>query len=104
MKVAKALTLPSEHIVLADRAYVNFGWFNHLNSRGIQLVTRMKKGTCYTVPERRLVTSKRGITSDQIITLTWCLNQDLRVLQLNLFGCRPFPDLLARLVFKPACP
>lgn len=67
---ARALTLPKGSILVADRGYVDFSWFNHLYSRGIFVVTRVKRGTRYAVRESRSVRSEQGLICDQTIELT----------------------------------
>lgn len=67
---ARALTLPKESIVAADRGYVDYGWFNQLNTMGIYFVTRTKRNTRYSVRQRRPIGRGNGITSDQTIVLT----------------------------------
>ena len=73
IEAARALRLPAGSIVAADRAYVDFAWINHSISKGVFLVTRMKKGIRHKVLERRPVkpaNRRRGATSDQTIALT----------------------------------
>lgn len=67
---ARAMTLPKGSIVAVDRAYVDFNWFNQLNSNDISFVTRSKQGILYAVKEDHSITSGTGITSDQTIVLT----------------------------------
>ena len=47
IEAARVLEVPRGSIVVADRAYVDFAWLKHLNTQGISLVTRMKKGIRY---------------------------------------------------------
>lgn len=67
---ARALTLPKASIVAADRGYVDYEWFNQLNSQGIYFVTRAKRNMKYAVRQRLAVMHGQGVTSDQVITLT----------------------------------
>jgi len=66
----RALTLPRHSMVVFDRGYNDYAWFNRLNSEDIFFVTRMKKKTRYRVIERRAVDKSKGLTCDQTIELT----------------------------------
>ena len=68
--VARALELPAESIVVMDRAYVDYSWFNSLNNNGIFFVTRQKRNAIYRIIERRDVIKSKGLTCDQTILLT----------------------------------
>ena len=68
--MARTLKLPPFSIVVMDRAYVDFKWFNKLDTKKVLFVTRLKRGIKYKVTERRKVIHSKGITSDQIIELT----------------------------------
>ena len=70
VNLARKLDLPVGSIVVFDRGYTDYAWYNHLNSKGIYFVTRQKKNACYTVIKRRPVSRASGITSDQTIRLT----------------------------------
>ncbi len=70
LSFAKTLTFPAGSIIAADRAYIDFAWLYTLNKRKIILVTRLKRNIKYKVTERHRVLQSKGITSDQIITLT----------------------------------
>ncbi len=69
IEAARALALPAGSIVAADRAYVDFAWMNSLIIKGVDLVTRMKRGILFRIVERR-ETRGRGVTSDWTIELT----------------------------------
>ena len=70
VNMARTLNLPKGSIVVFDRGYTDYAWYNHLNENKVYLVTRQKKNACYTVIERHPVAGKSGITSDQTIRLT----------------------------------
>jgi len=70
VNMARTLKLPKGSIVVFDRGYTDYKWYNHLNDNKVYLVTRQKKNACYTVIERHPVPRKSGITSDQTIRLT----------------------------------
>jgi len=63
----RALQLPKGSMVVFDKAYIDYQWFNSLNERGISFVTRQKRNARYEVIERRSVNKKQGLTSDQTI-------------------------------------
>ena len=69
-KVLKSLNLPKGSIVVEDRAYTNYQWFNNLQQNGIFFVTRQKKNAVYRVTERHRVNKSQGLSSDQTIVLT----------------------------------
>ena len=64
---ARALQLPKGSIVVMDRGYTDYAWYNHLNSKGIFFVTRLRKNARYRVTERRSMIKSKGLTSDQTI-------------------------------------
>jgi len=68
--VARALALPADSIVVMDRAYIDYAWFNSLNDKGIFFVTRQKRNATYRITERRDVIKAKGLTCDQTIYIT----------------------------------
>src|SRR5699024_4249365 len=66
---ARALRLPRGSMVVFDKAYIDYQWFNSLNERAISFVTRQKRNARYEVVERRAVNKKQGLTSDQTIQM-----------------------------------
>jgi len=67
---ARALQLPKGSIVVMDRGYTDYTWYNNLNSNNIYFVSRQKKNACYRVIGRRSVLKSKGLTCDQTIELT----------------------------------
>ena len=67
---ARALRLPKGSILVCDRGYTDYAWYNQLNTRGIFFVTRLRKNARYRVTERRSVIKSKGLSSDQTIELT----------------------------------
>jgi hypothetical protein len=65
----RALQLAKGSMVVFDKAYIDYQWFNSLNERGISFVTRQKRNARYEVIERRVVDKKQGLTSDQTIQM-----------------------------------
>lgn len=70
LNMARTLALPSGSVVVFNRGYTDYVWYNHLNNKGVYFITRQKKNACYSVIERRTALRKPGITSDQAIRLT----------------------------------
>jgi Transposase DDE domain/Domain of unknown function (DUF4372) len=69
VNIGRTLQLPKKSIVVFDRGYTDYGWYNALNQKAISFVTRLKSNATYTVLERRDATKKQGITSDQTIRI-----------------------------------
>lgn len=67
---ARSLALPKHSIVVCDRGYTDYAWYNQLNSNGIFFVTRQRKNARYRVIERRSINKSKGLTSDQTVQLT----------------------------------
>lgn len=67
---ARALQLPKGSIVVMDRGYTDYTWYNQLNNKNISFVTRLKTNARYRVVERRTVLKTKALTSDQTIELT----------------------------------
>lgn len=68
--IARCLTLPKGSIVVFDRGYVDYSWYQQLNNKGVFFVTRLKSNADYRVTERRQVDKSRGLRCDQTIRLT----------------------------------
>ena len=67
---ARKMSFEKGSILVFNRGYVDYCWYNHLNTQGIFFVTRLKKNMNYRVIERQKPNKKAGITSDQIIRVT----------------------------------
>lgn len=67
--VGRTLKLPKQSIVVFDRGYTDFKWYNSLNDNEIFFVTRIKKNATYNIIERRSIDKNRGLTSDQTIKI-----------------------------------
>ena len=70
INIGRALKLPKESIVVIDRGYTDYAWYNQLNAQDIFFVTRQRKNARYRVTERRSVNTATGLTCDQTIELT----------------------------------
>ncbi|MCK9247142.1 MAG: IS4 family transposase [Anaerolineaceae bacterium] len=68
--VGRTVALPADSIVVMDRAYTDYSWFNALNKKGIFFVTRQKSNASYRVITRHDVLKDKGLTCDQTIQIT----------------------------------
>jgi hypothetical protein len=79
LTVARRQHYEAGTLLVMDRGFLHFGWFNQLNRRGIFFVTRLKRDTRYEVIECR---PNRGVVSDEMIRLT------------SRRGRKTYPDVL----------
>ena len=70
IQAARNIELPRGSILVVDRGYNDYEWFNSLNKKGFFFVTRLKKNARYRVVKRKATHKKDGLTSDQEIILT----------------------------------
>ena len=70
LSTARALRLPKGSIVVMDRGYNDYAWYNQLHNNDIYFVTQLKTNAHYRVIERRTVLKNKGLTCDQTIQLT----------------------------------
>ena len=70
VEMGRTLTFPSGSIVVVDRGYNDYGWYNQLTEKGVFFVTRLKANAQYQVINRQPVLKNKGLTSDQTIRLT----------------------------------
>jgi len=69
--VAKQTQFPTSSVLVMDRAYVDFGWLNELDSSGVFFVTRLKSNASIAVLESFVTKEKNEhILSDEQIALT----------------------------------
>ncbi len=68
--IGRSLELPIDSIVVMDRAYTDYTWFNALNDKGIFFVIRQKRNAPCRVIERRDVEKAKGLTCNQTILIT----------------------------------
>lgn len=70
--VAKKSDLPlcPDSIFVGDRAYIDFEWFNKLNSEGVYFVVRAKDNLKYKIIRQQTKIQKKKIISDTEILLT----------------------------------
>ena len=68
--VARTLHFDPGTIVVMDRGYVLYSWWQELTDRGVFFVTRFKKDLKINVIEEREVPKTRGILRDQVVRLS----------------------------------
>jgi hypothetical protein len=68
-RIARTLRFEPGTIVVFDRGYNDYAWFDALDQDGVLFVTRMKENTDYGVLERRPVPERGGVERDEIIFL-----------------------------------
>jgi hypothetical protein len=67
LTIARRQAFEPGTMLVMDRGFVHFGWFNDLHRNGVWFVTRMKKDTRYEVVERR---SGHNVIADETIRLS----------------------------------
>ena len=75
--VGRAWSFPKGSIVVFDKGYWDFFFFDRLCREGVFFVTRMKVNALYEVLERRKVPERGNILSDEIIRLSSAKGQAL---------------------------
>lgn len=70
IEVARSLSFSKGSIVVFDRGYTDYTWYNTLDNQGVYFVSRLKSNAKYRVLERRHVNKKQGLRSDQTIEFT----------------------------------
>jgi len=69
IEVARRLRFQPGTILIMDRGYVDYAWFERLTRQGVYFVTRLRYDAHYRVQEERPVPQRGHILSDQIIHL-----------------------------------
>ncbi len=67
---ARALQLPKGSIVVMDRGYTDYAWYNQLNTQGIFFAIRLRKNSRYWVTKSQSIRNSKGPTCDQTSQLT----------------------------------
>ena len=70
VEMVRTLTFPSGSIVVVDRGYNDYDWYNQLTEKDVFFVTRLKDNAQYRVINRQPDLKNKGLTSDQTIRLT----------------------------------
>lgn len=69
VRAARAMHFAAGTILLMDRGYVDYAWWQRLTTTGVWFVTRLKSNCDYKVRECRETDRTRGIMADQTIVL-----------------------------------
>lgn len=69
IEVARRLRFQPGTILIMDRGYVDYAWFERLTGQGVYFVTRLRYDARYRVREKRPLPQRGPILSDQIIQL-----------------------------------
>ena len=88
IKAGKTLHFPKASIVVCDRGYNDYGWYNELTNQGVFFVTRLKSNAKYRIIKRQKVSSKQGVKSDQKIEFTGVQVKNKCPIQLRRIGYR----------------
>jgi hypothetical protein len=67
--VARTLEFEPGTILVMDKGYVDYRWYQKLTDNGVFFVTRLRHDVYYKVVENRQVPLKRNVLKDQIIQL-----------------------------------
>jgi hypothetical protein len=68
---AQKTTFEKGSVLVMDRIYADYKWFNKLDGNGVSFVIRIKKNVRYTIIEQRKIDpSNPRLISDQFIKLT----------------------------------
>jgi putative transposase len=89
---------PKGSIVVFDKGYVDYGWYNTLTQKGIYFVSRLRPNSIYRVIERRDVAHLDGVTCDQVIELSSAHARKREAPRLRRIGYR-CPDTDRHYVF-----
>lgn len=69
IKVARQFQFAPGTVVVMDRGYVDYDWWEALTKQGVFFVTRFKKDLKHEVVEERTVPQNRNIRADQVVRL-----------------------------------
>lgn len=68
IQVARKLKLQRGTMLVFDRGYTDYAWFQHLTEEGVHFVTRLKDNATYIVVERRTAEGD-GVRADEVMVL-----------------------------------
>ncbi len=95
---ARSFTFPKGSIIVCDRGYNDYAWYNQLNSQDVFFVTRQKSNAKYRVLARRKVNKRQGLSSDQTIEFTGVQTQKKCPAPIRRIGFR-CPETGRRYIF-----
>lgn len=70
IQVARQFPFAPGTVVVMDRAYVDYDWWQRLTQQGVFFVTRFKSDLRHEVVEERAVPQHRNIRADQVVRLS----------------------------------
>ncbi len=88
LTVAKTLRFPAGSMVVFDRGYLDYQWWEKLGKQGVFFVSRLRKNSEYAIVERQPVRKGTGVTSDWTIRLTGQKSRRVELSNLRLVGYR----------------
>ncbi len=86
--VGRTLNFPKNSMVVVDKAYNDYTWYNQLTNKGIFFVTRLKRDAKFRIVCRRPVLKNKGLTCDQSIEFTGSQTAKKCPIQLRRIGYR----------------
>ncbi len=69
LTIGRSLQFEAGTILIMDRGYIDYRWYQKLTNQGVFFVTGMRKDAYFIVKEERQVPRNRNILKDQIIQL-----------------------------------
>jgi len=70
IQVARQFQFAPGTVVVMDRAYVDYDWWQRLTQQGVFFITRFKADLRHEVVEQRAVPQNRNIRADQVVRLS----------------------------------
>jgi len=104
LKVARRWRFEPGTILVFDRGYVDYRWYEQLTRQGVFFVTRLRHDAHFQVLEHRPVPQQGRIRSDQLIRLGshWYRQKNpLRRIEIEVEDHAPFVLLTNHLAFGP---
>jgi putative transposase len=99
LTIGRTVIFPKGSMVVIDRGYNDYGWYNQLTKKGIFFVTRLKSNARTRVVCRQPVLADSGLTSDQTIEFTGIQTAKKCPIQLRRIGYRD-PEWQIELFFR----
>jgi len=66
-RVARQWSFAAGSILVFDRGYIDFAWFQQLTASGVHFVTRVHSHAVFTIVEHRTIPQNRHILADQLV-------------------------------------
>ena len=65
--IGRKMPMEAGSVIVFDRGYIDYPWFDSLTKRGVHFVTRLKKNAHFKVVEERPVPRSRTVVRDQVV-------------------------------------